>query len=175
MPPPSLPLKSQNFYHNITILGPLSLSLPQHLPLPSIPPPTTPPPPGRPATPPPAPPQQPLPAQLLAIPPFFNNYNMPSNWTLVHRTKTDQCDLFYAPSYPVQHSIYLNTNLFCTHTCSLKVTSHTVNLSSDVHLYIKKSTHRSCKPFIVQAASPTPTLSIILPYNLSISTLSTSN
>ena len=83
--------------------------------------------------------------------------------------------LHYAPSYPVQHSIYLITNLFCTHTCSLKVTSHTVNLSSDVHLYIKKSLIGHASGCTHQAASPTPTLSIILPNNLSISTLSTSN
>ncbi len=152
-------------------MGPLSLPVPQHFPLPSTPPPTTPPP--RPASHPPCPPRATT-STSSSHTSLFNNYNMPSNWTLVHITKTDQCDLLYAPSYPVQHSIYLNTNLFCTHTCSLKVTSHTVYLSSVVHLYIK-TTHRSCIPFIVQAASPTPTLSTTLPNNLSIYTLSTSN
>ncbi len=83
----------------------------------------------------PAPPQ-PLPAHLLAIPPFLTTttYHPTEHWYI----EPDQCDLFYAPSYPVQHSIYLKTNLFCTHTCSLNVTSHTVNMLSVVHLYIKK-------------------------------------
>ncbi len=130
-------------------MGPLPLPVPQHLPLPSTPPPP------RPASHPPTPPPTATTSTSTSHTSLFNNYNMPSNWTLVHRTKTDQCDLFYAPSYLVQHSIYLKTNLFCTHTCSLNVTSHTVNNVICRTSIYKKTTHWSCIPFIVQAASPT--------------------
>jgi hypothetical protein len=59
----------------------------------------TPPPPPHPQAGQPFPPTQPRPPTQANI---CTTFNMPLHWTMVHRAKTDHCDLFYGPPNPVQ-------------------------------------------------------------------------
>jgi hypothetical protein len=46
---------------------------------------------------------------------------------MVHRAKTDQHDLFYGPSYPVQLTDYEISLLFCPYNCNQPTTCNITN------------------------------------------------
>ncbi len=80
---------------------------------------------------------------------------------MVHRAKTDQHDLFYGPSYPVQLTDYKISLLFCPYTCNqpttYNITSHVTCLAVRRRLF-KESLTRDFRDqiFFHKSVSPGP-------------------
>jgi hypothetical protein len=93
---------------------------------------------------------------------------------MVHRAKTDQHDLFYGPSYPVQLTDYDISLLFCLYTrnqpATCNITNHVICLVVRSGLF---KLPQACKTLIVSLVfcSPLPYKNVLYYYQCAVCAL----